>query len=223
MKNPWIEYNYTTPNQVHPSDQQGFTSFNERVSTRKNADRLTLSSHNTALPYFGSLDAKLVILAANPGLDPDKTPEEETPERRRLFDRARKHELTDNPFVFLRDEFSGTAGFDWWTSRTRLLREAMGDESFYRGAFSAEIHPYKSRNYQKLYEPLPTQQYTFDLVNELVRNGAWVILMRAKDEWRTAVPELRSSSRVIELNSAQSSYLTPGNMQAGVFDKLTRI
>lgn len=223
MNNPWEQFDYTRADQVHPLDAEVFARFNQRMAKRKNSERLTLSSTHTPLPYFGSSDARLIFLAANPGLDPVKTVEEETPVRRLFFDQARKHELKDEPFVFLRKEFEGTPGYSWWESRTRKLRDAMGDEKFRQTAFSAEIHPYKSQNYQTLYEPMPTQQYTFDLVNRLVSGGAWVILMRAKKEWREAVPELTRSSRVIELNSAQSSFMTPNNMPSGMFDKLVRL
>lgn len=224
MNNPWISYDYTQTNQVHPLDQEAFAAFNAKIekSKSKTAFKLKLSETNTALPYFGSLDAKLVILAANPGLDPVKTPEEETPELRQLFALARRHELTDHPFVFLRSEFKGTAGYDWWESRTKQLRAVIGDERFLNHTFSAEIHPYKSQNYRKLTTAMPTQQYTFDCVDRLVRSGAHVILVRAKKEWRDAVPSLISSSKVVELNSAQSSYLTTKNMKPGVFDALVR-
>lgn len=222
MNNPWTTYDYTRTNQVHPQDQDAFDEFNAKIdkSKSKNAFKLKLSSTNTALPYFGSLDARLVILAANPGLDPAKTAQEETPELRRLFDLARRHELTEDPFVFLRSEFKDTPGYEWWEKRTKQLRSAIGDEQFLNHTFSAEIHPYKSQNYRKLSTAMPTQQYTFDCVDRLVRSGAHVILVRAKQEWRDAVPSLNSSNKVIELNSAQSSYLTPKNMKPGIFDSL---
>ena len=223
MNNPWNEFDYTLNTQIHPLDYDTVITFNERVNKTKNAEKYRLSEHHTALPYFGSLNSSLVILAANPGLDPVATKEEETPHRRELFDQARRHGLDDNPFVFLRPEFEGTVGYKWWLSRTRRLREEMGDHKFMHNTFSAEIHPYKSINYRKLYEPLPTQEYTFSVVNDLVSQGAWVILMRAKNEWRAAVPALLKSQKIIELNSPQSSYLTPGNMKPGIFEKLVTI
>lgn len=223
MNNPWNNYDYTRTNQVHPLDQNAFDVFNAKIdkSTSKNAFKLKLSESNTALPFFGSLDAKLVILAANPGLDPEKTALEETPELRRLFDLARRHELGEDSFVFLRSEFKNTPGYTWWEKRTKQLRAAIGDEQFLNHTFSAEIHPYKSQNYRKLSSAMPTQQYTFDCVDKLVRSGAHIILVRAKQEWREAVPSLNSSNKVIELNSAQSSYLTSNNMKPGIFDALT--
>ena len=224
MNNPWMQYDYTQQNQVHQLDQDAFDQFNAKISNSKskNAYRLKLSDSHTALPYFGSADAKLVILAANPGLDPVNTALEETPQLRSLFDQARRHELQSDPFVFLRSEFKNTPGYTWWEKRTKQLRAAIGDENFHSNTFSAEIHPYKSQNYRKLTKAMPTQQYTFNLVDRLVRSGAHVILVRAKQEWRDAVPSLNSSNKVIELNSAQSSYLTPNNMKPGIFDSLVK-
>lgn len=220
--NPWKEFDFLAKDQVHRLDREGVDNFNSKLekSKSKSASRLLLSRANTPLPFFGALDATLIILAANPGLDPINTPQEETPERRRLFDQARRHELHSHPFVFLRPEFQNTPGYTWWEKRTRQLREAVGDDVFLNRTFSAEIHPYKSQNYKPLHEPLPTQGYTFSLVNELVRNGAFVILVRAKNEWCSAVPSLQHNDRVIELNSKQSSYLTERNMPVGAFSKL---
>jgi hypothetical protein len=221
MENPWHEFDYKKELQVHPADAAVVAKFNKKLEASKssNAHKFSLSTEHTPLPYFGSLNSKLVILMANPGLDPQRTIEEETPRFREMFDLARKHELTQDPFVFLSEEMKETPGGQWWRKRLGKIIEIVDLEVVKQSLFTAEIHAYKSINYKPLEEPLATQSYTFATVQKLVDAGAYVILGRAKNEWRAAVKGL-NGERVIELNSNQNSFLTEGNMPPGKFTQI---
>lgn len=222
--NPWLDYDYNAESTIHPLDAKLVQKFNTKLDNSKsaNAANYRLSTTHTALPYLGSQQAKLVILMANPGLDPINTSQEETPEFQRMFDLARRLQVQPAPFAFLADAMKETPGGRWWRSRLAKLISEVGLENLSQKIFSAEIHAYKSVNYKRLPFNLPTQAFTFDLVSQLVDDGAYVILGRAKDEWKEAVPSLSNSKRVIELNSNQNSYLTPGNMPPGVFEVLVK-
>lgn len=224
VPNPWFDFNPNARKLVHDRDVGTFIRFNGALEGKVGAEKFALSSDHTPLPFFGSLHARLVILGANPGLDPIATAQEETRERRELFDLARRHELSGNPFVFLREEFAETPGFNWWHRRTRVLRDEVGDSAFFRRTFSAEIHPYKSINYRALPKGtrFPTQAYTNELVKQAIERGAFVIFLRAQKEWESMIPELASysESRKFALNSRQNSFLTPGNMPAGKFEEI---
>lgn len=223
MKNPWNDFDYREGLQVHPADLDTVAHFNKKLAVSKSsaAHKYSLSTEHTPLPYFGSLNSKLVILMANPGLDPLRTIEEETPEFRAKFDLARKHQLETDPFVFLAEEMKETPGGLWWRSRLGKIIAEVGLDVVKQSVFTAEIHAYKSVNYKPLTETLPTQAYTFALVQKLVDAGVHVILGRAKQEWRAAVSGLKSG-RVIELNSNQNSYLTEGNMPSGNFAEILK-
>jgi hypothetical protein len=222
MMNPWLDYDYEDESTIHPLDRDSINEFNARLESKDESTQqaFTISTTHTALPFFGSIDSKLVILAANPGLKIGETDLEETAKRRQLFDLARRHELAGNPFVFLRPEFEGTPGHDWWTARTRVLRDAIGDDVFTSNTFAAEIHPYKSVKYRSLGSAIATQRYTAELVSKNVSNGAWVIVLRARGEWNLLVPELVDNPKVFQLNSTQNSHITPANMAPGLFDLL---
>jgi hypothetical protein len=224
ITNPWFDYDPTAGNLVHEQDVDMFDRFNKALEGKARADKFTLSSEHTPMPYFGSLQSKLVILGANPGLDPVNTVLEETTDRRELFDLARRHELTGNPFVFLRDEFANTPGCEWWVKRTRALREAVGDATFGSRTFTAEIHPYKSVNYRRLPKGsvFPTQMYTNELIKQAIEREAFIIFLRAREEWESLIPELANyaDERKLALNSRQNSFLTPGNMPAGKFEAI---
>jgi hypothetical protein len=222
MQNPWLNYDYQSNSTIHSLDTEAVNAFNARIASSRAIGReeFLISSTHTALPFFGSTDAKLLILAANPGLKIGETEIEETHERRQLFNLARRHELEGNPFVFLRPEFEGTPGYTWWSSRTRQIRELVGDDVFTSSTFSAEIHPYKSVKYRSLNSAVPTQLYTATLVDSMVEAGSLVIVLRARKEWNELVPSLVANPNVIELNSAQNSYMSSGNMAPGQFERL---
>ena len=220
MNNPWNQFDFAQKKQVHDLDLAGFEAFNLRVAKKKNAEDLKLSDAHTPLPYFGNLNAGFVILMANPGLDPVNTELEEKPHLRKLFDSARKHEQMESPFVFLDDSFSGTPGHAWWSMRLKSIIQEVSLEKVRQGIFSAEIHPYKSVNYDAVKEPLPTQQYTAQLIRSFIDRASLMLMGRAKKEWIGLVPELARYKNIIELNSKQSSYITAGNTRPGDFQKI---
>ncbi len=222
MNNPWKNFDYTQKKQVHPSDFEAFDLFNASIRNLKNAEKLKLSSVHTPLPFFGNATAGFAILMANPGLDPINTDKEELPHLRKLFDQARKQEKMKSPFVFLDDAFAGTPGHAWWSKRLGKIIEEVGLEKVQNGIFSAEIHPYKSINYKALKAPMPTQTYTAQLVRDLINQGSLILMGRAKKEWFALVPELEKYKKLIELNSKQNSFITPGNTAPGDFNKIIR-
>lgn len=220
MRNPWDDFDYSAKRQVHPLDEAGFDLFNKRIENRKDADKLRLSDQHTPLPFFGSLDANFVVLMGNPGLDIERTHLEETPERRRLFDSARKHRDMRSPFVFLDETFRPTKGYEWWFARLRTIIEKSSLEKVTQNIFSAEIHPYKSMNYEPVKENLPTQRYTAHLLENFQKRGSLVLIGRARDEWIKLVPSLESYKNQIVLKNPQSSYITEGNTQPGDFQRI---
>ena len=217
MKNPWLNYEYQNSNTVHPLDQDLFDRVNERLKSR--GSDYVLSSKNVALPYFGNPDANLVLLYANPGLDPKQTKKEETPALAELFDLARKHKLKGSEaFVFLREEFKGTPGYIWWEKTLKFVFKRFSEphsrKRALRNIFSAEIHPYKSVKYGALTKKeghFPSSEYTYHLVQSAIGRGAVILIARAKKEWFQAVPELANYDNVIYLSSAQQSAISPNN------------
>jgi hypothetical protein len=194
-----------------------FDRVNERL--RRRGSDYVLSNKNVALPYFGNPDANLVLLYANPGLDPKQTKKEETPGLVELFDLARKHKLKGSEaFVFLREEFEGTPGFIWWEKTLKFVFKRFSEphsrERALRNIFSAEIHPYKSVKYGALTKKegsFPSSEYTYHLVQRAIDRGAVILIARAKNEWFQAVPALTTYDNVIYLSSAQQSAISPNN------------
>lgn len=217
MTNPWLKYDYKANNTVHPLDLELFRKVNQRLSGKKGKTEKTLSSSNVALPYFGNPNANLVLLYANPGLDPQNTKKEETPELKGIFDKARKHQkLGKHDFIFLLDAFKSTPGFDWWTKTLEAVinEPKLDGVNVLNNIFSAEIHPYKSVKYGPLKDAegaFPSTEYTYLLVRAAMQRNALILIARAEKEWFAAVKGLSTYKNVIYLSSVQQSKISPNN------------
>lgn len=220
MKNPWGQYNAGSELGFHPLDADVCNRFNSGKK-KPIPSQFQLRPDYSPLPFFGNPnEARFAILMANPGLDEVSTKIEETPDRQRLFDQARRHQLKDNPFVFLRPEFEGTPGYDWWQKRTRVLRDEIGDDTFANFTFSAEIHPYKSVKYRPLKEDLPTFEYTRELIRGLMQTDAAVLIRSAG--WFDVMPELKTYRRVYQMKNPILSYITPKTVANNGFGEILR-
>lgn len=202
----------------HPLDKEIALKFNAGKKKPTSAN-YKLNGQLSPLPFHGSPEgARVVILMSNPGIDKDNTDLEKTPEIQSLLDLSRKHQLQGNQFAWLREEFQGKTGQKWWKSRTRVLREEVGDEVFQSQTFAAEIHPYYSVNYKNVGEEFPTTRYTKWLIEELMQDGV-AVLIRSK-AWIEAMPALEDYPNLFRLKNPQSSFITPKNIDGDGFARL---
>lgn len=107
---------------------------------------------------------------------------------------------------------NGTMGECWYWRRTRELRELAGWQNVANKLMYLELFPYRSK---KLFYPKtlpPSQEYTFQLLCEMLDRGVWVIVTRMKKQWLNNVPELETYGRLVSLNSSQNVTLSRRNI-----------
>lgn len=66
---------------------------------------------------------------------------------------------------------------------------------------------------------LPTQQYTFGLLKDAIREGKMIVMMRSEQLWLASVPEFRQVHYVL-LKNVRRPFCSPGNMPPGAFERL---
>lgn len=212
--NPWTALPQA-PDYVLPDDAAQVRAHNGR---RQEKYRLQL--HVLPEPFFGPLDAPVVLLNLNPGYHPSDVANYAPPRRTKMIRAALTHELSDDDaFYFLTDEFEGTGGWAWWTKRLNPLIRQVGVEQVRRGVQVIEQFPYKSTKYWGLPEALPSQAYTFALVRHAIARSALVVVMRSYDDWVSAVPELSQAANVHTLKNWRNVTVGPGNCPTG-FDEI---
>jgi hypothetical protein len=67
---------------------------------------------------------------------------------------------------------------------------------------------------------LPSQEYTFRLLKDAIRDGKLIIVMRSEQQWLASVPELRQT-HYVRLKNVRRPFFSPGNMPSGTFERLT--
>ncbi len=195
-------------------------AFNREMDKSPAKSIYKLSDIHAPLPFFGSLEAKVVILLANPGLSPNEIEPDESKEQLALLDSARRHETESSHFIYLDERMKGTEGFNWWNLKLRSLLSDSSLEVLHGNVLVVEFHPYHSVNFSFLPITLPTQNYSFSLVEEKVNQGATFVIGRHKQGWLTAVPELAGAE--LFYFKSRNAAITPANLSQDGYTGILR-
>lgn len=176
-------------------------------------------------PYGGNVNtAKVICLVLNPGFEEaDITTNFNNSYWVREV-RANLEHKTEYPFLYLSPRVQETGGYRWWTAKLKPLERAgVARDELAHGVMMIEFFPYHSVKYTYNKQYAPSQQYQFHLVREAMRLGKKIIIMRAKDKWIEAVPEL-TNYPYFELNSRLNVSISRANLDnkngPGTFDRV---
>lgn len=167
-------------------------------------------------PFFGNIDAEILILNLNPGFGGQADIEQhETNEYFiTLLTKNLLHEKIEYPFLFLDPKISNTPGYGWWNKRLRTLIEDVGREKLAKSLLCLELFPYHSSKY-KFKGKVASQEYNFFLLRKAMERNAIVVSFRGYEKWTSHVPELSNYQNLYRLNSPQAVYLTQNNCPEG--------
>jgi hypothetical protein len=174
-------------------------------------------------PFLGMHDAPVVILSCNPSFSDGAVEQFETPGFR---DASMANLLTPGgtPIYSLQERFTATAGGQWWRRRLKgLLGDgALGYEELAQRILSVEFHGYWSPKWNSLAITLPSQHYSFGLVEAAVERGAVIILTRAERHWKQAVPTLINYENLLTTKSQRTAVISRGNLIEGGYSRVLR-
>jgi hypothetical protein len=162
----------------------------------------------------------VLLLNTNPGFSDDDIADEQG----MTFAQEARASLVFSSklgFHLLDPAFSESSGAGWWRAKLAALTAAVQLPNVLQHVACAEWFPYHSAHFSYLGEVLPSQQFSFDLVREAVLRGATTVVMRAYKKWLDAVPELAASDP-IRLRNPQNVSVSPGNMKASEWARLTQ-
>lgn len=164
-------------------------------------------------PRLGNIYSIIIILSGNPNIKIG-TPIKPKERLASLKNHNSKHLCLSHP----KD--------DWWRKRfkdwVRLLidhKKANNEEEAYNilseNICSLEFYPYSSKKFPKGNIKLNSSVYTREIVENAMKNGASIIITRARVKWFNLVQGLEEYKRLYFLSSSESSYFTERN----IFDK----
>lgn len=195
----------------------------------KLADFYNLRVELLPQPYFGdAMSAKIVCLLLNPGYSG-------TEDSMELGCHRLQQALRDNldpatsRLIHLDDEFDWTSGGRWLRQKVLnpLSRHGVTRNDLNRNFAVVEYFPYHSRTFDiRLDEPLESQRYGFELVRQTIGNDAIILLMRGKELWYKAVPELiryQKSGNCIIPHSTRNVILSEKNLGEKNFTRIVEL
>jgi hypothetical protein len=207
MRNPWLDLPERPP-YVLAVDRDHVVAFERHASDRHRFDLRLMPG-----PFEGNRQARLLVLMRNPGIgdwggDP----------RLAEYEKAMRANLGDDPGhhlqVGLLPEFEGTPAGNWSRGKCfKALIEEHGHEpeELARQVLNVEFHGYHSKNWQSLPVTLPSQHYSFWLVEQAMERRATIVVLRGQSDWEIAVPDLEKYPRLVPVHSARNPAITPGN------------
>ena len=217
MINPWINMDHSEY-MVHPDDKTSFEDHNSRVTSN-----YKFIPFLTPEPWVGNINAPIVILLANPGATKENLAgERETNSfRKDLSIKNLSQSNQEFQHYFLNPELKDDPGGQWWNNRLSELIEETSLQAVADSIVSLETIPYHSVSFKAPKLKIPTQDYTYEILDAAIKRNAIIIAQRQISHWQAMVPSLKGYARVYQPNSPQSAYFTSGNYPAG-FDEFVR-
>lgn len=206
MDNPWLKLPKKEPF-ILPNDLEALR--------RNNADLIRIGIHPELLPvpYLGDINkASIVLLCLNPGYN--KKLDDLAYSDKAFIEESIKS-LTfscQTPFYCLNEKFSFTGGYIWWKKLLKDLINRFGMKKISEKIMCIQYFPYHSKKYHNLPFILPSQNYSFNLVKQTIKQKKVIIIMRSKKFWLKAVPDLENYP-YIELKNFRRPYLTENNLK----------
>lgn len=206
MQNPWESLPKRAP-YVLQSDAPALNAFNKVAGPDHQFDTSLLPE-----PFFGSLDAPVVVLNLNPGRSTDDAKTHARPAFAAMARCSLTHELTPYPFLHLQPN-GDWPGAQWWHQRVRELCDDVGYERVIRNLACIQFSPYHSEKYSTASPRLPSQTYSFHLVRRAIARKAEIVILRSVRLWFGAVPELKDYAHLHRGANPRAPYLSRGNLK----------
>ena len=197
--NPWHRLPHEAP-YVLASDRLAVEVFNESAPPH-----VRLHVETCPEPFFGALDAPIVVLLLNPGVSDDGQYDPE------LHATVTGAQTSDEHFYIHADN-------RWWRKLVRALAEHRSNVA--RHVLSIEFIAYRSKSFGCGHLRLPSQEYAFALVRRAIERNAAVVIVRGARHWIGAVPELHGYENLIRIVNPQSASLSSSNLKADGFQRL---
>ncbi len=214
MENPWKKLSSQSPYVL--SDDRDVLS---RINRIENFEFDILPE-----PFLGFIDtAKVILLNLNPGFDEEDRPTHLRKDFVEALQRNIQQVPSECPFYPLDSRFSETPVYRWWNKKLRELIEECGRTTVSKNVACIEFFPYHSPSWRNLKQTIFSQQYNFYIVRQAMKDNKTILIMRARREWFSCIPELETYPHLLRLNSFQNVSVSKKNVSDKKFDGLVQL
>jgi hypothetical protein len=158
-------------------------------------------------PFLGPLDAPVVVLLLNPGVDKSG---KYAPS---LANVVRAAEPQGSHFYI-------GGGNSWWDRLVGQLTRDREGVNLGKSILSVEFFPYRSASFGCGHVRLPSQEFSFALVRQAIKRNAEIVVARGADYWIGAVPELVTGCDLIHIRNPRMASLSPRNLGDHAYQRL---
>jgi hypothetical protein len=214
MENPWRNLP-SEPPYVLPDDREAIDWFNQTAKPEH-----FIHLEHLPEPFLGRPDAPAVLLGLNPGYKPEDDRWHSDPP---FVARSRAnltHERADYPFYLL-DPSLQSPGHHWWSRKFRSPIAASSLEAVASSVLCIELFPYHSKRFAHSEVRVPSQSYSWHLVERAMDRGAIIVLLRSERLWMRVLPALSSYARLHRVRNVQNPSISPRNLPTA-FDELVQ-
>ena len=206
MRNPWTDLPTPAPF-VLPCDKQAIVAFNASA----NPDHM-IHTEVLPAPFVGSPAAPIVLLNLNPGYTKQHEKFVEDKYNSQAVKANLVHARQNYPFYVLDPRIDTNPGYRYWIRKLKPLIALYDQKKIANEVCVIELFPYHSEHFAgKLC--VPSQTYSWYLVQEAMRRNALIIQMRSRRVWQKAILELASYPNYYCVNSPQNPTLSAKNVQ----------
>ncbi|MBU1043873.1 MAG: hypothetical protein KJ915_05690 [Candidatus Omnitrophica bacterium] len=213
-KNPWLGL---------PKNAPFILSDDSQVLKDRgvNPDNLNWKLELLPVPYLGNPNkAKVVVLCLNPGYN--KILDERAYFKDKYYFRESLESLkftSHTPFYCLDTKFDYSGGYLWWTRLLKPLIKDFGLKVMSEKLMCLQYIGYHSITFREPPCILPSQKFTFYLLEQAIKENKTIVIMRSKKLWIRSVPKL-GSYPFIELKNYRMPFLTEKNTERGDFQQV---
>jgi hypothetical protein len=176
-------------------------------------------------PYMGDpVNAEIFLLNGNPNIGaPNKGIDHKifTKEHKDIVLNNLEHKIVDYPLYGINGAFKNYFVFKWWFKHLEpIIKKIKNPQKVSKKIFEAEYVPYFSDKFIPV--TVPSQKYTFDIIERAIDNNKVIIIMRGKNEWENAIQNLNNFCNKFVLHSAQNVIISSGNLDDGKFEEIIK-
>lgn len=224
-ENPWLDLANDLEGNTYRPYSENVLKTDKCVLDKFNARASEVFKYHTEVlpePFLGNvLDAKVVILALNPGFVYDANIgkwEKANEVERENFIKSKCDQLSLKTKEFISgDKIENEIGDNYWSKKTKYISDSYPNSKNdialiqFCGYHSEKFRLISSKHFGKSNAYLSSQEFTFRIIRFLMQEERVIVLARGERIWYKAINGLCNYPKLVKLRNYRNIYITPGN------------